>query len=127
MKKIFTILLTILILLTASGCCNENTDITSEKAPVIINVPTGNSQSETVDKSHNNINENITETPSIYTEQSVTIDNQNISYCGNKNSKKFHKSTCGALKTTKDENKVYLKDRSDYINQGYVPCKRCNP
>lgn len=105
-------------MLAGCGSNNQNT----QKEPVIINMP-----DETESKKENNSSQSVIETPSISTEQSVTVDNQNISYCGNKNSKKFHKSTCGALKNTKDENKIYFKTRDDYINKGYVPCKRCNP
>lgn len=120
MKKIFPMILIVSIILSLGGCNCDTQNQNSEKTPVIINVP---SDTETIE----NDTDNKAETPSITTGQSVTVDNQSISYCGNKNSKKFHKSTCGALKTTKDENKVCFKNRSDYINQGFVPCKRCNP
>ncbi len=107
-------------MLMGCDCNNQN----SQKEHVIINMP---DETESTEEKYNNSSQTVIDTPSISTEQSVTVDNQNISYCGNKNSKKFHKSTCGALKNTKDENKIYLKTRNDYINQGYVPCKRCNP
>ncbi len=54
-------------------------------------------------------------------------DDKNISFCGNKNSKKFHKSTCGALKNTKDENKIYLDSKDEFLANGYTACKLCNP
>ena len=52
---------------------------------------------------------------------------KNKGYCGNKNSKKFHKSSCGALKNTKEENKVYLGSKQDYLDEGYSACKLCKP
>ncbi len=49
------------------------------------------------------------------------------SYCGNKNSKIFHKSSCSSLKKTKEENKVYLSSRDEFITKNFSPCKSCNP
>lgn len=46
-------------------------------------------------------------------------------YIGNSSTKKFHRSTCSYLPST--ENQVPLKSRDEAINNGYVPCKRCNP
>lgn len=50
-----------------------------------------------------------------------------IEFCANKNSKVFHISSCGSVKTMKDENKYFSSDRDSLINEGYTPCKRCNP
>lgn len=47
------------------------------------------------------------------------------SYIGNKNSKKFHLSSCKSLPLEK--NRVYFKIRKEAINEGYDPCKNCNP
>lgn len=50
------------------------------------------------------------------------------SYIVNTKSKKFHKEECSALKSTKSENvKSYRGDRENLINNGYTPCKQCNP
>ena len=48
-------------------------------------------------------------------------------YFGNKNSKKFHKASCSALKNTKEENKVFYKTKDEFIKYNYSPCKMCNP
>lgn len=46
----------------------------------------------------------------------------------NTNSKKFHRPDCSSAKKTKEENKqVTNKDREVLINEGYDPCKQCNP
>lgn len=124
MKKIFSAILIVIVAFMLVGCSGETENQNSQKEPVIINIP---DETESADNKEIFSSQTVIDTPSISTEQSVVVDNQSISYCGNKNSKKFHKSTCGALKNTKDENKVYFKDRNDYINQGYIPCKRCNP
>ena len=49
-------------------------------------------------------------------------------YILNRNTKKFHKSTCSGVKDIKAENKEeYTGSRSDLIKEGYEPCGRCNP
>ena len=49
------------------------------------------------------------------------------SYIGNKNTKKFHESDCHWVQKIKQENILYLKDRDQAINNGYIPCKVCQP
>ena len=49
------------------------------------------------------------------------------SYVANANTGKFHFASCGSVAKMSEGNKVYLSSRDDAINQGYVPCKRCNP
>ena len=49
------------------------------------------------------------------------------SYIGNANSGKFHVAGCGSVGKMSEKNKVFFSSRSEAINQGYVPCKRCNP
>ena len=48
-------------------------------------------------------------------------------YIGNKNTKKFHRSDCSSVTQMKDSNKVPFDTREEAINQGYEPCKVCNP
>lgn len=49
------------------------------------------------------------------------------SYVGNANTGKFHVSSCSSVSKMSEGNKVYFSSRDEAINQGYVPCKRCNP
>jgi len=50
------------------------------------------------------------------------------SYVANKNTKKFHYPSCGSVEDMKEKNKMYFDgSREELIDQGYVPCKRCNP
>lgn len=49
------------------------------------------------------------------------------SYVANANTGKFHVASCSSVDKMSEGNKVYLSSRDDAINQGYVPCKRCNP
>ncbi len=47
------------------------------------------------------------------------------SYIGNKNTKKFHRSSCRTLPSAK--NRVSFSSRDEAISQNYSPCKNCKP
>ena len=52
----------------------------------------------------------------------------NGKYVLNTNTKKFHYADCSSAKRTKEENKATTnKGREELINEGYTPCKQCNP
>ena len=53
--------------------------------------------------------------------------NTTAAYIGNKNTKKFHKSSCSSVGKMNESNKVGFDSRSDAISAGYDPCKICNP
>lgn len=49
-------------------------------------------------------------------------------YILSKNTKKFHYPSCGYVKRIKNSNRItYKGSRKTLINQGYSPCKGCNP
>lgn len=49
-------------------------------------------------------------------------------YILNKKTKKFHDPSCSGVNTIKKENKkVYKGSREELIQEGYEPCKKCNP
>lgn len=49
-------------------------------------------------------------------------------YIANTNTKKFHVPSCSSVDEMKESNKWYFYGtREELIEQGYVPCKRCNP
>lgn len=51
-----------------------------------------------------------------------------ITYILNTNTYKFHVPSCSSIKQMKEANmQEYTGDREDLVNQGYAPCKRCNP
>lgn len=49
------------------------------------------------------------------------------SYVANANTGKFHVSSCSSVSKMSEGNKVFFSSRDEAVNQGYVPCKRCNP
>ena len=46
-------------------------------------------------------------------------------YIGNKYTKKFHVSSCSFLPY--EENRVYFSLREAAIDNGFVPCQKCEP
>lgn len=60
--------------------------------------------------------------------QTGTSTEAAVSYVLNTNTKKFHISTCSSVKDMKEKNKKESSENRDVIiQQGYDPCKRCNP
>lgn len=48
-------------------------------------------------------------------------------YIGNINSKKFHTPDCVSVSKMSENNKIRLSSRQNALNNGYDPCKNCNP
>lgn len=48
-------------------------------------------------------------------------------YVFNKNTKKFHKSSCSSSSQIKENNYGETGDRSWLVSNGYQPCKQCKP
>lgn len=62
---------------------------------------------------------------SVVTEQN---NGKKGNYVLNINTKKFHYDSCSAVESMAQNNKKYVNDsRESIINQGYSPCKICNP
>ena len=136
MKRIILILLTLLLILTLAGCKRTDLNYTakdnSKPTVVLPNSSTaanvnGNKQpanDNTQDKSENKSEEN---NENKNNSASPATDNITAAYIANTSSKKFHKSTCSYAKSIKAENLATATSREQLINDGYSPCKRCNP
>ena len=60
--------------------------------------------------------------------ESTEIPEGQQRYVVNTNTKKFHLPSCSSVDTMKEENKrVVTCTREELIEEGYAPCKRCNP
>ncbi len=58
----------------------------------------------------------------------VPEDSVEQTYILNTNSHKFHHPSCASVRDSKAKNReTYVGAREDLIEQGYDPCKRCNP
>lgn len=62
-------------------------------------------------------------------DNSATDNTNNIGneYVGNKNSKVYHSIDCAAVKKMSDKNKVVFSSAEEAEEDGYKPCKNCNP
>ena len=62
------------------------------------------------------------------TNNSISDISNNQDYIINTNTKKFHKPSCYSVKQMSQRNKKKYKGaRKSLIDQGYSPCKNCNP
>lgn len=57
--------------------------------------------------------------------ETLTTENKEILYIGNKNSMKLHLSTCSSVEDIMNSNKVAFSSKEE-ANE-YTPCKICNP
>lgn len=48
-------------------------------------------------------------------------------YILNLSSKKFHRPSCSSVDQMKESNKGWSTDREALLEEGYSPCKRCQP
>lgn len=75
--------------------------------------------------SNTNANNNKVEQPQ---QPSNAPASSTAAYVANKNTKKFHYSSCSSVQSMKESNKYYYDgSRDDLVSQGYDPCKKCNP
>lgn len=101
MKKIKSVLLILLILISLSSCrkyeiIHENTDFTTEIVSSAVSIPVENKDA--------------------------------LSYVANKNTMKFHYPECHSVERMKEKNKMHLNcTREEAIEDGYKLCKNCNP
>lgn len=110
MKRLFVLILCLCLPLTFVGCQNK-----VDKTENIIVYP-----DEEAEKTLGGYRENVNDNDS---DQQVG----STYYVINTSSKKFHISTCGSVKTIKDENRQTATDRQQLIDNGYSPCNSCKP
>ncbi|MCD8022764.1 MAG: DNA/RNA non-specific endonuclease [Lachnospiraceae bacterium] len=74
-------------------------------------------------------NENAASDESVTSNENAASDgNASITYILNKNTMKFHLSSCESADEISAKNRLeYTGDREAVIAMGYEPCKRCNP
>lgn len=72
--------------------------------------------------------QNTTTAPTVTnTHTSDTVTKSEAAFIGNSNTMKFHRLDCRYVDDIAPEHIVYFKTREEVINQGYIPCKECNP
>lgn len=126
MKKFISLILVLALFLCLVGCKEEND--TAKSQEVIINMPDDDTvngyrtESVASDSLPNTIDGSSVAAGDVQASKPDTV-----TYYANKNSKVFHTSDCSSVKNMKQENCVYFNTREECINDGYSPCKRCNP
>lgn len=68
-----------------------------------------------------------TDVQSPSTEGEVSEPQKTASYVLNTNTKKIHLPGCSSVDKMSESNKAYTDDYQQAINEGYTPCKICNP
>lgn len=107
-----------LMLLFLCSCTNQAT----ERTDVKINLPKDNTVN-----GYRTVKEDM---PDTISKSEVSVDNNvtvTTKLCGNKNSKIYHKTTCSSAKKMSDSNKVSFSSAQEFKDNGYKPCKLCNP
>ncbi len=110
MRKL--LILTVLIAAVLCGCGSQ-TDNTSSQSTVSVILP----DAETAMAVNGYLSSGVANSESKF----------NIQYFANKNTKKFHLSSCRWAKSIKDENLHKSYNRELLISDGYEPCKTCKP
>lgn len=62
-----------------------------------------------------------------YNTENVKDSDSTIVYVGNSNTMRFHRPDCPSVSEMAEHNKVEFSSREEALQQGYEPCKRCNP
>lgn len=58
-------------------------------------------------------------------DSTAAADSASQIYIGNRNSRRFHLPTCPGL--PEEQNQILFQSREEALEEGYEPCKRCNP
>ena len=131
-RKVLPILL--VFILTFSGCSQKSGE--NQKEKISINYSTDNTVNgyrvaengnDIISTEDVEVEEDKAEESSSENSKPQIEETEEAVYCANTNSKKFHLSNCGSVKTMKEENKLKTSDRQMLIDQGYTPCKICKP
>ncbi len=95
---------------------------------IVINYADGSSSSSTSTEKQTAKKINRTTTTKRNENTTSRQEANNVTYIGNKNTKKFHQPYCSSASQMKESNKYFFYGtRDEIISEGYVPCKNCNP
>lgn len=109
---------------SGTGIC-FNVFCYNEQPGIIINHLNGESKPKYTTTSNDNLE------GTLITEQKTddkNVNNADILYVANNNTKKFHHTDCNSVDEIKEKNKKYLTcTRNQAVLQGYIPCGKCKP
>ncbi len=132
MKKTFIYIAVITILSSVLVLLLSSLSNTQERKPIVITTSSGKTESkyQSFDDVIENQDTENNGMPNTISGADISVangkENNLYAFCGNKNSKIYHKSSCTSVKKTKEENKVYFKTLEECQKAGYKPCKICS-
>lgn len=115
MKRIFVLLICLLITFCFVGCTEKPKNTESTTSIVII----PDSKTKATVNGYKQFSNSVPETK----EETKTSDE----FYANKSTKKFHTSSCSFALKIKEENLYKSSNRNELISGGYEGCKKCNP
>lgn len=118
LKKITSIILTLVLVLSFSGCAQASHDPSTASASV----------EDSFQQADTDKKEDAPSTTPTPTQGTSTLEISGFNYVANKNTKKFHKPSCRYVDDIKSSNRWnYQGERAYLISRGYKPCKTCKP
>lgn len=128
MKRFILLLLALMICISFSGCLkpkyeSDGTEIVI--LPDLVTKQTVNGYKQDSVSAAPETNSESTTNKETQTETST--ETSSCEYVANKSTKKFHLSSCQYAKKIKSENLVQSNSRTEFTNNGYEACKKCNP
>ncbi len=114
MRKLFVILLC-LCFVVISGCTEFDIENNSHK-DIEVMLPSGSTQNGSLPDSIDKDDVGV-EVPKPIVKNFV----------GSKTTKKVHLTSCTWAQKINDDNKVYYSSYNEFLENGYIACKSCNP
>lgn len=128
-KKTICIIVAIVLLLGIIGSCNDSLKNKNKEPETTVSsttVVTTTSRPTTVTTTEA-ATEPTTEEET-EPEREIVRTQASYDYIVNKNTGKFHYSSCSQADRIKEENKAVIHGTSDELeSMGYTPCGKCNP
>lgn len=140
MKKVFAVLLALMLLAGVTTCTSEEgalanettvTETVIEQTTERVTEPSTQMITEETTKPSTEPAAEETAEPTTEETEEPTVkptEDNGQDYVLNRNTKKFHYPWCNSAQKIKESNKSYFHGtREEVISRGYDACRRCNP
>lgn len=128
-KKTIFIIVAVVLFLGIIGSCNDSLKNKNKEPETTVSsttVVTTTSRPTTVTTTEATTEPTTEEETEL--EREIVRTQASYDYIVNKNTGKFHYSSCSQADRIKEENKAVIHGTSDELeNMGYTPCGKCNP
>ena len=112
MKRLASFLLLVVLIFGFAGCEKKTPQKGQNEVPAVVATPV----TATTPKA---------EVKPVEKEEILQTEKNEEKYIGNKNTHKFHRTSCKVL--PKEKNRVYLKSKEEAKSKYYKSCQKCNP